>query len=143
MNKNDKQIKELLDLVTSQEDSIGKIKRRVLNTNGIFHYDEKDFFNINTVSEVKTIINALAFLIEKESSWYKACDKLGVEETFLWKGYSFHEWLGDLKARLDYIQWNNRKDTLSKTKKRLNSLVSSEGKTQMEIDEIKKLLCGK
>ncbi|MFW5795438.1 MAG: hypothetical protein ACOCV1_08155 [Bacillota bacterium] len=140
MNKNDQEIKSLLESVKNKKKALGKLKRKPLETNGIFEYNDNEWFNINTVYSKKTFIEALAFLISKEKAYKEACDKLGIKEEFDWGGYSIDEWEADFKATIDNIKWTEQKRILEATEEKLNSLVSSEGKTAMEIETIKDLL---
>jgi hypothetical protein len=40
MDKNDKQIKDLLGVIKTKEENLGKLKRQPLNTNGVFATDD-------------------------------------------------------------------------------------------------------
>lgn len=140
MNKNDQAIKSLLDTVENKKKNLGKLKRNPLATNGLFKFNENEWFNINTVSDKETLVKALAFLISRETTYTEACERLGVDGSFSWYGYAVEEWEADFKARIDAINWAEKKKSLEATKKKLNSLVSTEGKTAMEIEAIKDLL---
>jgi hypothetical protein len=50
------------------------------------------------------------------------------------------EWEEDFKTRVRIIEYDKRKKTLDATKQKLNSLVSEEAKTEMELEEIAKAL---
>jgi len=142
MNKNDQEIKTLMDVVDQKEKALGKLKREPLTTNGIFRFNDDEFFNINTVSSNEKLIKAMAFLISREKTYAEACERLEVEAKFDWYGYAVAEWEEDFKSRIAVIAWNERKKSLDSAKKKLDSLISSEGKTSMEIEDLKSALLG-
>jgi hypothetical protein len=138
---NDKVIKELMAKVETQKSALGTRKRYVLNTNGIFKYDASNYFNINTISDPMNFVKALAFLFSQESHFTEACDRLGVNET-TWKWYDFTiaDWEADFKARLEQIEYDEKKKKLDATKQKLSTLVSEETRTEMELENLKKSL---
>jgi len=140
MNANDKQIEELIKVVEEKKAKLGKKKRSSLVTNGLFKYDDDNFFNINTISNIDTLVNALAYLLTRKDKYEEACRRLGVSIDFKWYGYTLEDWEEDFQARIDFIQWNEDKKSLDATQKKLDSLISSEGKTSMEIEKYKALL---
>jgi len=136
MNNNDVQIKDLLHEVDQKWSSMGSKKRQVLCTNGIFKFNDGTHFNINVADE-DVIVDAMRVLIIYESAHKEACRRLGVEKKFKWCGYSIDDWEDDFKNRIECIQFDQKKKLITSTKKRLEGLVSSEGKTAMEIEAIK------
>lgn len=138
---NDVVIKELLQKVEDQKANLGTRAKVAWNTNGVFKYRGGDFFNLNTVTDPTVLANALAVLIVQEESFEEACDRLGIKDAeYKWDGYSVTDWQDDFAARIEMIEWDKRKKTLDATKAKLNSLVSEEAKTEMELENIMKLL---
>jgi len=139
MNVNDIEIKKLIDVVDGKDSAITKASRKVLVTNGIFRYKDasNNYVNINTLTK-EMVIEVLAFLIEKMEFYDKACDELGLVKSFIWDGYSYNDWFEDLKNRVEYLKYEEKKKKVKKTKDKLLGLVSTEGKTAMELDAIKK-----
>lgn len=138
--KNDAAIKELMEKVEEQKAGLGKREKVAWQTNGIFKRDADNFFNLNTVSNFNILAFALGFLIREESSFQEACQRLGIVGEFKWDGYSVKDWEEDFKTRVKLVEWDNRKKQLEATQKRLSQLVSEEARTEMELDDIKKLL---
>jgi len=139
-NKNDGKIKELILKVEEQKQALGSRPKFILKTNGIFKYDEKKFFNLNVAHE-KTLVEALAFLYIKKDYTNKACSELGVNfYKFEWDGYTLDEWKDDFKSHINLVKWEEKKKLLDATQKKLDSLVSEEVKTELELDNIAKLL---
>jgi hypothetical protein len=87
------------------------------------------------------LVDALAFLLEKTLFQSSAAEKLGVTgKAFEWNGYPIEDWQADFKKRIEIVNWQARKVQLDQTKKKLKSLISAETKTEMEIEELSKLL---
>jgi len=140
MSKNDGLIKELLEKVEEQKAGLGKKEKVAWQTNGIFKKDSNNWFNINTVTDFYSLAGALGFLIYQEEAFQKACKRLGIQSEFRWEGYTLKEWEEDFQLRIKMIEWDNRKKKLDETKKRLGGLVSEEARTEMELEDIKKIL---
>lgn len=141
MSKNDAKIKELLEKVEDQKANLGTKPRGSWITNGIFKYDDKNYFNLNTVQNFQGLIDALAFLLEKSLLQETAAKRLEIEQPmFVWNGYALEDWESDFKKRIEIVNWQKRKELLDKTKKKLHALISEETKTEMELDDIAKLL---
>jgi hypothetical protein len=142
---NDSAIKQLMAKVEEQKTALGTRRRYVLNTNGIFKYDSKNgdetYFNINTISDPITFVNALSYLISQERNFNEACDRLGVKNaTWKWYDFTMEEWEADFKARIEQIQYDEKKKKLDATKQKLDTLVSEEARTEMELENIQKTL---
>ena len=141
MKKNDSKIKDLLAKVEEQEKEVTKKGRSTLITNGVFPKpDGKPDFNLNTVTDPNRLVVALAFLIRTKHDMQVASEELGVDYKFQWGGYSYEDWREDFIERIESLKRQEKKKQLATTKKKLNSMVSEEAKTAMELDEIAKLL---
>lgn len=138
MAKHDEKIKVLLAKVEEQKNNLGTKPKASWETNGIFKYPEpSNYFNLNTVREAQPLVDALAFLLERDVMQREAAEKLGVPaKQFSWNGYTLAEWEKDFKRRIDILSWEERKAKLDETKKKLGTLVSEEAKTEMELAAI-------
>ncbi len=140
--KNDEKIKLLIAKVKEQKEALGKKPRAAWRTNGIFKFADGEHFNINTVTQPEILIRALGHLIMMENSSAEAAKRLSVvilsEGT--WNGYKVSEYEEDFKLRIQMFKYDKKKKTLDKTKKKLDSLVSEEARTEMELDDIEALL---
>ena len=142
MNKNDEVIKELLKQVEKQKKELGVRERASLVTNGLFvnGNNSNDILNINTVNDVNILIRATRLLIKDDLAHKKACELLEidlVENDRKPCGYTFDEWITDFKTRIRIIEWNKRKRKLSATTKKLNTLMSTDARTESELDTIR------
>ncbi|MFA7219325.1 MAG: hypothetical protein WC119_02340 [Synergistaceae bacterium] len=141
MSNNDVMIKELLAKVDEQTKALGNKPRSVLVTNGVFKRNSQDFFNINTVSDVSVLAEALAFLMTREDYFSKACKALGIGSIkSKWEGYTLKEWQEDFQLRKDIIEYNARKSKLDATKAKLKGLMSEDARTASELESIKEIL---
>lgn len=137
---NDAVIKELLEKVEEQKVSLGTRGKVALVTNGVFKRDNANFFNINTVVDYSLLAGALGFLITQEEAFEEACKRLGIKAEFKWDGYKAEEWEEDFKTRVKIVEWDKKKKVLEATQLKLKTLVSEEAKTEMELEDIKKIL---
>lgn len=141
MSNNDNKIKSLLSKVESQQIALATKPKVSWLTNAIFKYTDTNFFNLNTVKEPQILVEALSFLLEKETTLAHAATLLGVDvKPLMWQGYAVSDWQADFKKRIDIIKWEEKKTQLEAMKKKLSSLVSEETKTEMELSVIESML---
>jgi len=140
MLKNDNKIKQLLNKVDIEKKKLGPKIKVSYNTNCLFKYDDKNYFNLNIVTDSNVLVEALAFLLEKEAMRKEAAKRLDVEfNNFEWLGFPLHYWEEDFKTRSKIIKYNKQLDKLGRMQKQLNQLVSEEARTEMELEEIEKM----
>lgn len=139
---NDDKIKLLLAKVEEQQANLGTRPKAHYESNGSFQYkDGRGHFNLNTVTNFRVFVDALAFLLDSKGLQDQAAERLDVKpEPFAWDGSTIEEWEQDFKTRIAIVEWQSRKKKLAATKKKLNTLVSEEARTEMELTDIEKLL---
>jgi hypothetical protein len=141
MAKNDETIKGLMAKVAEKKASLGNKPKVSWRTNAVFKYDGSTHINLNTVSDSKPLVEALSFLLFRQMTMAKAGEMLGVEVSeFEWGGYGMSDWVEDFKMRLSIIKWESEKGKLTILENKLASLVSEEAKTEMELENISKML---
>lgn len=141
MAKQDEKIKQLLNKIDSEKKKLGTKPKISWNTNCMFRFDENNYFNLNTVKDTKVLVEALAFLLEKQTMQGEAASRLGIEcPDFEWKGFSLKDWEEDFKLKTRTTEWNAQQKKLANLQKKLKELVSEEAKTEMALDEIEKML---
>lgn len=141
-NETDKMVQQLFEVVQKKKAEIAKAEKPSWATNCAFRYnkDSSASTNIQVCSDVEELIHMLAFLCDKKRGFNEAQELLGTTHKFRWLGFSFEDWSGDIKTRIDKIQITNKKKELEALESRLDKLVSPELKAQMELAEISKLL---
>lgn len=141
MAKNDDTIKNLMNKVAEKKATLGAKPKVSWKTNAVFKYDSNNYFNLNTISDTKTLVEALSFLIMRQTNNVKAAELLGVEVSeFEWAGYTISDWTEDFKTRTSVIKWEAEKNKLNALESKLASLVSEEAKTEMALEDIAKML---
>jgi hypothetical protein len=141
MAKNDEVIKQLMAKIVSQKENLGVKPKVAWKTNAVFTYSDKAYFNLNTVSRPYVLVEALACLLDKHSNHEKAAKMLGVDAPdFMWAGYSVKDYVDDFKARIAVLAWEEKKNMLDATQAKLTSMFSEEATTEIELDNIAKLL---
>jgi len=141
MAKNDARIRELLEKIEKQQAEVATKERRALMTNGAFPADDGSMkFNLNTVIRVRVLITALSQLKRTSDFWDAAAKTLNSDEKFSWGGYTYEEWKSDFIMRASEIERQVKKKKLAALKKKLNTLVSEEERTSMELDDIASIL---
>lgn len=141
MSNNDTKIKALLETIASKKEALGQKPRISYKTNGVFKYENNDFFNINTIVDPQKFVDALSYLLNKQSFNDVAADLLSIPHKALqWNGYTLDEWCEDFKTRLSVVSWETKKKELESFELKLKKLVSEDTRTAMEIDEIAGLL---
>ena len=142
MSKQDEKIQTLLKTIENKKEKMGKRPRATLHTNGLFLMPNDDRYNLNTISDEEVLIEMLRVLLMNKSYRDEACKRLGVEDVkeFTWQGFTLDDWEHDLKLRASMVMWDKENKKLALLEKKLKELVSEETKTQMEIDDIEKML---
>lgn len=141
MSQNDAKIKALLDTISVKKQNLGVKPRISYKTNGVFKYENNDFFNLNTVTDPQKLVEALSYLLIKQNFNDVAANFLSVPTKVLqWNGYTLDEWQDDFKTRLSLVSWEAKKRELEAAEAKLKKLVSEDTRTAMEIDEIANLL---
>lgn len=141
MSNNDLKIKALLETINIKKNELGQKPRISYKTNGVFKFENNDFFNINTIVDTQRLVDALSYLLIRQEFNNSAAKMLGVKPKELqWNGYTLQEWVDDFKTRASIVAWESKKKELEAFEAKLKKLVSEDTRTAMEIDEIAGLL---
>lgn len=139
----DEKIKTLFESVQEKKLAIEKAERPCWLTAGNFGYSANsahDRINIQTLTDVRKIVEMFAFLIDRKEKSENAAKELGVNYTFTWLGFSVDEWKNDFQTRVNQISIQEKRRELAEIEARLNAIISPELKAQMELEAISKLL---
>ena len=139
----DELVKELFDSVQEKKLAIEKAERPCWETRGNLGYSANsahDRVNVQTVTDVRKIVEMYAFLIDRKEKSENAAKDLGVDYKFTWLGFSVNEWKNDFQTRVNQISIQEKRKELSEIESRLNAIISPELKAQMELEAISKLL---
>lgn len=140
MAKTDKKTLDLINEVKKQKADIAKADRPQYRTNCSFAYIEgsSQTTNIQVESNIRNLIGIAAFLLDKEKSYKEAAKTLGVESPpeFTWSGFSAADWIEDLKTRITKAQIAVKRKKLEALETRLNSIISTELRAELELAAI-------
>lgn len=100
----------------------------------------QDRINIQTVTDLDKLIFLYGFIKEKRRIWYEVCEELDIKKSFKWMGYSHDEWKTDIRSRVAQININAKKKELEVLEARLDKLISTEQRRELELAEISKVL---
>jgi hypothetical protein len=144
---NDTKVQALLKVVEGKKEEVKRLsKKPSWRTNCAFTFDDKTgmsmkMLNLNTANKEEAIIQALSWLIQKESAYSQAREELGLDEKeFQWNGFLVSDWREDFKSRLERITIEDKKKELETLDKKLSKLLSEEARTKNELEEIENLL---
>jgi hypothetical protein len=81
------------------------------------------------------------FLLVRLNAWKLAAQDIGINpETLDVSGYPITDWITDVKNKLEVEEYKKEKRKLNELEKRLTSLLSEEKQTELQIDEIEKMI---
>jgi hypothetical protein len=140
----DSQVQKLFAIVQQKKSEIAKIEKPNWLTNCSFRMDENNpttSINIQVVNDPAILVTAFAKLNTLSDECKKAAIELGVDGyKFSYCGFGFDDWKSDFQTRINKIQITKKKNELTSLENRLNSLISPELRTAMELKEIEKEL---
>lgn len=111
------------------EENLKKIKNCLLDID-----NEKN--NINVLSK-----DRLTFLMVKLNVYRMSLKDLGLdEESLKVSGYTFTDWITDLKSRFDILSQKDEETKLKALENKLEELLSNEKKVELELSDIENLL---
>ena len=128
MKENDGKILSLKTAIEGKRINLGKEPRFIPLTKCIFILEGKTY-NIHTLG-----LNDIDYLIIYMAIWKQAGDVCKL--TPLIQGYSANDWQQDLINRKSVIEYNEKVKELNTLQTKLDTLLSNECRTQLEIDSI-------
>ena len=141
-NTSDKLVGELLKVIQEKKETIAKAERPNWSTNCSFRVskDVSTSTNLQVCDNVVELTEILGFIIEKRKAFNEAKEILGVSGSFKWLGFTFEDWVSDIKTRIAKIQISSKRKELEILEARLDKIISPELRAKMELAEIQKLL---
>lgn len=131
--KNDERIMQLKQRIEDKKKNLAnKSDRFVPKTNCLLVIDRVTY-NLH--------IDSSELLLIKVNTMAMSAKDLGIDPSeFIISGYSLADWIDDIKSYLKVQQYKDEKKNLEKLEKQLNSLLSDDKKTEIEIDNIESML---
>ena len=142
MSKNDDKIKKLMAAVEDKKKAMGPRPKVSFDTTALFKLPNGSSFNLNVVSDSKTLVELLAYLLEAQARIEEASEMLGLDtpDEFKHCGFKVSKWAGDFKQRLGAIKWDEEKKRLVALEQKLAKLISEDARTEIELADIEKML---
>lgn len=142
-NKLDKLVLELFAKAQEKQREIEKTEKPKWLTSCTIGYNPDivtDRINIQTVTDINKLIELYGFVLTKVGAWDVACEDLEMSIPFKYMGFSGNAWLSDIKARIKQVGVNEKKKELATLQARLDKLITTEQRRELELAEIQKLL---
>ena len=133
MNKNDERILNLKKEIEKKKEEIDKRDIRFSpKTNCILTLDG-DTYNLHVCPMEK-----LQFLWIKLNMYLMSAKDLSLDCSL--SGFPIVDWVDDIKSKLNIMEIKAEKENLKKMEDKLNKLLSSDKRTELELDQIENLL---
>ena len=133
--KNDERIIKLKEIIEKKREELNNMQSRFSpKTNCILQLDGETY-NLNVSTQ------NLAYLLIKINALIQSAELLNMsaEEVTL-SGFSLADWFDDIKSKKDSIDYRDKKRELTTIENKLNSLLSSDKQTELQIDSLEVLL---
>ena len=123
-----------------------KSEKPCWQTNRMFRYSDSSSHgatDIGAVTDARKLVEMLAFLKDRESSYSAAALELGMEvKPFKWLGFTTEEWKSDFSTRVEQLRASETKKTLAVAEQRLSAVLSPEMKQQLEMEAVASMMKG-
>ena len=133
--KNDERIIELKKVIEKKREELNNMHHRfVPRTTCILQLDGETY-NLNVSTE------NLKYLLVKVHSLILSADSLKIPaEEIKISGFSLADWACDISEKIESIKYRDKKRELTNIEKQLNSLLSDDKQTELQIDSLESLL---
>lgn len=137
---NDAKIQEYRSLVESKREQLGQKPKMAYITNALIPLNDNDRINLNTLSTEEACVDVTRSLLMRRSFDKLANRLLGTNVESKIGGFTVHEWIKDIKLRVQAILWEKKKKQLTAMDTKLKALMSDDAKTADAIKDIASLL---
>jgi hypothetical protein len=137
------EMQQVYEQVCNKLENNAKIETTQWLTNGEWTYNKSATpILISKITDVRTLINILGFLIEKTAGYTKAIELLKLKNApaFEWTGYTFEQWSHDISLRVQMITFETEKNALTKAKADLEKYFTPDDRLAKTLDSIKAIL---
>ncbi|MMZ60811.1 hypothetical protein D1872_229260 [compost metagenome] len=133
-NQNDNKILELKKQIDEKKKKISKSQKFTPITNGSIEVDGIRY-NLHVISKEQLIS-----LLVKLNSYALSAKDLGVLDDYTISGFNVLDWVTDLQNKYDQLNRKEEEQKLKAMENKLDQLLSSEKKVELEISEIESML---
>lgn len=128
-------VAELWKKVQGLKKTISKAEKPNWLTSGQFRFNQDTMhgiFDIKTCTDNQKLLDAMAFIINREGSHTEAREILGLKGDFKYLGFSRPEWENDLVTRAGQNDMGRKKTLLAKGEEKLRVLLPEEERKKLE-----------
>ena len=133
-NTNDEKIMQLKFQIGEKKKNLKTKKRFTPLTNCFIELDGVRL-NLQVLNKENLI-----YLLVKLNSYLLSAVDLGLEDEYNFSGYSIDQWITDVKLKLDILKYEEEDRKLKELERKLENMLSSEKRIELEIDEIESLI---
>ena len=134
MNVNDETILNLKGKIAEKKSQLKATEKFSPITNCSLELDGQRY-NIHALDK-----DTLVYLMSKLQAILSGYQKLELEEELVVSGYQVIQWIGDMNSKLNTLNRKVEEDKLKAMEKRLNDLLSTDTKINLELKELESLL---
>lgn len=138
-SQNDAKIQAMLKQIETKKKEVSKIERFVPETSMTIDVAGTRY-NLNTVTDTAKFIEITAHLISQKTNWDAANKTLGTTIEFSSGGFSLEQWVSDIQGRLKQVSLRQKKQAISEMEKKLESLMSNDLRTELELSKLEEIL---
>lgn len=133
--KNDERIIKLKEIIEKKREELNNMHSRFApKTNCILQLDGETY-NLNVSTQ------NLTYLLVKINALIQSAELLNMSaKEVTISGFSLADWFDDIKSKKDSIDYRDKKRELTTIENKLNSLLSSDKQTELQIDSLEALL---
>ncbi len=131
--KTDNKTLNLLSRAQTELSKMENVKKPNYKTNCVLHLEGASY-NLHTLP-----VENLQLLMAKLSAYNMGYTKLELEDNMSISGFTLDDWLYDLKLKYNLVSQRKKKDHWLGIINRLNGLLSSDAKIEIELDEIERM----
>ncbi len=138
MSEIDDQVIKLQAKVAEKKASISKAERPTWRTNCAFQVNpnHSEIRNLQTVTDVATLVSLFAVLIQSRDAFEEANGALGTKVAFTYARYSYEDWEADFKTKVSIISLTAERAKLRKLEELLESMESTDLKKKKTLAAI-------
>ncbi|MEG1044795.1 MAG: hypothetical protein RSF81_08510 [Oscillospiraceae bacterium] len=133
--KNDKKILEMKSQIAIKKDELSKRKGRFIPATNCSLEMDGVRVNIQTLTKEQ-----LQMLFIKLNMYLKSAEEFKMENCCNFSGYNVIDWMQDVQSKLKVMSFKDEENKLKIMESKLEALLSSEKKTELELDEIASML---
>jgi hypothetical protein len=132
---NDDKILSLREKATNKIKELGKNTSKFVPITSCSIQVDGISYNIHVATKEQ-----LVGLLVRLNAYKMSAVDLNLLDEYVISGYKINDWISDIKTKLDIILHKEEQDKLRKLDKKLDEMLSSDKKVELELEQIAKLL---